>query len=739
MSIYKFILPSGSIYEHEFKSSTTFRSAKIALRQSKRVVGTLETIKLIANHQYVLDSTKLEILTRCTNKCIYVEHNGKSYAVNIRFLKDNNKSISMLFAKNETIYDIKSHLASNYYYSETNGDPNKIQLAKGITTFSNDADVEGMNIKKHDCLIVTIGETESPQKTLLGNEFLSPTSSRNLNVTYNPKKTPKHKILANEFMYCQPIRASFPVQEHSPRPDCETNAQMSKPRTKKPKIPNLRYNQQNGSREKPRNQRKKISPREKVSPRENEIPSPKSKNTNSPRSQNSQGMMVKANTIGRVSSKDRMTITDMIAENYENGDNPEKSQNMTISNPNDEIVDAANEENLIDNNNEDINENDNVDDNVDEGDVCDDDDENEESGHLFNFDDGEEDENNDVLENGSMIKLPLPFQLPNGTVQSVMLSINDTVGDCKTKFAEICNCDRDNIVLKLKGNELKDENTQVMSISEYHGTTPIMIIVHVNETRPGDGKVQYFFRISDVNLCPFYFEENATVGDAKKAVAAELKKEPKDITLIYNCKNLTDKILLRKLRIPIDGCIIVLIEDHSSIRIKTPLTAMKPRKPFKITFLTTDQQKFDYNVPPLDTVADIKSAFEKKLSCQADQIDLIFGGKLLTDDLIFDGLGVHDGSKIVINMIRPSTANLSRSLKSGTLSTLTSSTTEEIEENEDVDSWEDELFQMISAKELIRLQALPPKEMSDAQKIIIYLRCNRDMQTTRRTLKSSKV
>ena len=67
---YKIVLPSGAIYEHEFKPITPFRSLKIALLQNKKVLGTLETIKCIANHQYALNNWKLDILSSSDNKFI---------------------------------------------------------------------------------------------------------------------------------------------------------------------------------------------------------------------------------------------------------------------------------------------------------------------------------------------------------------------------------------------------------------------------------------------------------------------------------------------------------------------------------------------------------------------------------------------------------------------------------------------------------------------------------------------
>ena len=243
---------------------------------------------------------------------------------------------------------------------------------------------------------------------------------------------------------------------------------------------------------------------------------------------------------------------------------------------------------------------------------------------------------------------------------------------------------------------------------------------------------------------------------------------------------------------------------------------MKPRKPFTITFLTTDssQQKIVLNVPPLSSVGEVKEMVANEMSKRnqppkkkktsdssktlsnseavsksnspkstsilssttpvnksddsnpkylssstddfgshsfvPDQIDFFFGGKMLTDDLIFDGLGVHDGSKIVVNAIRPTTAKLSRSLRlssTGSFKPYSGTSSNELlsfdentatDDEEDIDKWEDELYQGITALELVRLQKMPPRSMPDAQKVIIYFRCNRDMKCTRRALKSMK-
>ena len=723
MSIYRFILPSGTTYDHEFKSSTTFRSAKLSLAQSKKVVGTPETIRLIANHQYVLDTTKLDILSRSLNKNIYVEHNAKSFAILIRFLKDDSRSFSALFARNETILDIKKYLAGNQFLSETNNDPSKIQLAKGQQTFSDETTVENLNIRKHDCLVVTIGENETPQKTLLEEPIFRPDQNE-LHVTFNPKKAQKNKIISNDFMHCQVIRASFPDKapkgEQKQRiPNAKDPLQFAKApeQKKKPMLPRSKV-QQKEKRPVPPLEPTKIAQPDKM--QKKKLPSTKLEKP-SPRANKSSGKSsILSNNSNKSSNSNQSTNSNRSSNSNRrnSSDATNLKENMKEKSIRRNKKDAQDEESLPP-----IIPNEETKESPPES--------------IFSFDDGvDEEEDNEMGElEETAIKLPLPFQLPNGSVQSILLSANDTLGDVKKRFSEICNCDPSNIVFNLKGKELSDDSAQVMSISEYHGTTPIMIVVHVNESKPGDDKIQYFFRLADDRLIPFYFEENATIKDARNAIAKEFNIEPSDITLIYNCKNLSDKILLRKLRIPVDGCIIALMADHTNIRIKTPLTVMKPRKPFSIRFLTNERQ-FDLPVPPLDSVEDVKKKLEKKLNCQADQIDFIFGGKLLTNDLIFDGLGVHDGSKIVVNLIRPTTACLSKSLGSSTIQALTQEDPEG--NNGEIDSWEDELFEMISAKELIHLQALPPKEMSDAEKIIIYLRCNRNLATTRRTLKNAR-
>lgn len=847
---YKFVLPSGTIYEHEFKSITPLRSVKITLIQNRKIIGSLETIKFIANHQYASDSWKLEKIARFENKFIYVEHSQKSYTVLFRFLKDNNKSVSAFFAKNETVHDIKKYLANEHFALETNGDPSKIILLKGETMFNDNSIVEDLNIRKHDCLIVSIRDdnllnnSRSLDNTvefhLFENEPPPPPqkkekrSPRHFNLkisgnsnsgenSLNPKNSGDSKMISNEFMHCQPIRASFPDHSGHISNDNETNnlqnsagsnyniignAQISKPKTKKTKetIP-LRFSAYK-SPEKSRIPAKRSSP---YSSKKNGTNSSCSNSTNlSPASSPRQHQQI-------VVEKGKKVILPK-----PEGKNHSSPKSKTGSNYSNKLPEQSAPSEIIDDNDAENRNNEEEENRVQfQFEISGSEEEESDDENTFMFDEDNNDEPNEDNKT-SGIKLPLPFQLPNGNVQSIMLTSNDTIGDVKHKFSELLNCPADTITLNLKGQELNDDSVQIMSISEYHGTTPIMIVVHVNETRPGEGKIQYFFRIDheeedgedNDKLVAFYFDEAATVKEAREAVAGELNKEPKDITLIYNCKNLSDKILLRKLRIPVDGCIIVLVENSDEkIRLSTPLTVMKPRKPFKITFLTTDSshQKFVLNVPPLSTVADIKEKVaeemsnktqhhtskiestknskspSKTLSSQdsnsdlspnpslsyttpvtknngssqsdlsssvddfgnhsvvADQIDFFFGGKMLTDDLIFDGLGVHDGSKIVVNTIRPSTAKLSRSLRlsstdsfklHSTINNETSSFDDMTDEDEDIDKWEDELYQGISALELVRLQQLPPKGMPDAQKVIIYFRCNRDMKCTKRVLKS---
>lgn len=858
---YKIVLPSGAIYEHEFKPLTPFRSVKITLLQNKKLTGTLETIKFIANRQYALDNWKLDIISNSENKFIYVEHGQKSYAVLFRFLKDNNKSMSAFFAKNETVYDIKKYLNNTYFSSETNNDPSKIILFKGETMFTDKSVVEDLNIQKHDCLIVSIKGSNNMQNSIHsfeeGDEFHFQESD--LNIQKKEKRSPRHlnlnlkfsgkninrpdnssksarepKMVSNEFMHCQPIRASFPEPSGNSTNDFNDssnfnestginynsigNSQISKPKTRKPKeSPPVRLSSYKSPNEKSRIPSKRISPHSiKKSNGTNSSLSNLSGSGNSKQHQQIVSEKKEKKVLVKPESKNHVSSPKMkLSGNH----SPKKQQEQSnFSNSNDLFNENEMEIEIKTNNKQEE-----ADDNHVQFEISDQSEEEDSDGeNTFMFEDTNDDVNDNENNEVSTIKLPLPFQLPNGTVQSIMLTPNDTIADVKRKFSELLNCSPDVITLNLKGQELNDDSVHVMSISEYHGTTPIMIVVHVNETRPCNDKIQYFFRINrddddSDKLVAFYFDEGATVKEAREAIAGELNKESKEITLIYNCKNLSDKVLLRKLRIPVDGCIIVLVENsNEKVRLSTPLTVMKPRKPFQITFLTTDSshQKIVLEVPPLSSVGEIKEMVanemtnrnqppkKKKIadspsktlsnsessskqsqvkpsilanttpinksedSNQTDlsssvdsfgsqsfvpeQIDFFFGGKMLTDDLIFDGLGVHDGSKIVVNSIRPTTAKLSRSLRlssTGSFKPVSATNSNELlsydesattDDDEDIDKWEDELYQGITALELVRLQKMPPKSMPDAQKVIIYFRCNRDMKCTRRALKSMK-
>lgn len=841
MTIYTFVLPSGAIFDFEFKPGTPFRSVKLVLISKKKVGGPLQTIKFIANHQYSEDQCKLDILTHPETQFIYIEHAQNSYVIQIRFIKENLKPFSALFARNETIYDVKKYIAETHFLEETNGNPDDINLWKGDISFSNDMTIEELNIQKHDCLIVSVlnnnlinqelddfhikeeinvnqHSKQNPKKPKSGLQALK--KGKNVDSSLNPKSSIKNKIISNEMMHCQQIRASFPDttsqhqnsdnfgQEPVMLNENRQQYRINKPKGKIPKEPKLRFllkptdktripskrpgkngkpnngsnsscsnrsinsSQSNGSIQLHPNQKQQI-----LKDKNRKLITPKIDNTSVKQKSmsKSQRLPDTKNIVHELHLDD-----DQMPENFEEEEDfPEEVEREQENSPNE--IDQNNQQSETgqsqENPQNDIDQYQNSQQNEFDDSQQIENDDKETIENTFNLHDDEEEaeEENDDEPNESDeeqgagkrflgLKFSLPFQLPDGSTQNFPVAGNETIGDIKTRFSSLLNCSPDCITLNLKGKDLNDEKVQIMDISEYHGSTPISIIVHVNETKPGEGKTEYLFRITGDNYddeeekLKLFFDSEATIKDAKTAVANELHKKVDQLTMIYNCKNLTDAILLRKLRIPEnDGSIIVLVEDGDEvIRLSTPLTVMKPRKPFEIIFLFADskKQKIVLNVPPLNSVDDVKEQVANEMTNRStndevftpDQLDFIFGGKMLSGDLIFDGIGVHNGSKIVVNTIRPTTAKLSRSLKlSSTFRPTTNgfliaeNSTEDISnDDDDIDRWEDELFNEITAKELLKLQSLPPKNMPDAQKVIIYFRCNRDMKCTREALKLKK-
>jgi hypothetical protein len=128
------------------------------------------------------------------------------------------------------------------------------------------------------------------------------------------------------------------------------------------------------------------------------------------------------------------------------------------------------------------------------------------------------------------------------------------------------------------------------------------------------------------------------------------------VTFYYEDSLLDDEMRIRDLELPDDGVIDVRVKDARRRTATGPgvaKPAVKPAGPVKYNFFlptvdsAREDQRFVVELPGAAIVLDAKAAIARQLGVVADDVSLLFLGKLLQDGFVMGGLRIGEKEVVV--------------------------------------------------------------------------------------------
>ena len=320
----------------------------------------------------------------------------------------------------------------------------------------------------------------------------------------------------------------------------------------------------------------------------------------------------------------------------------------------------------------------------------------------------------------SLPELNMQFKfLINHQKKKIDFPTNVSVGAVKEKIAEGLPPRRE-FRLTFRGKSLDNDNLQLGELDGFRNSTPIHVIIQEPD-EGNDGPLEYKFRVSqDAEPLAFRFKTTDTVEVAKSKVARANGVTKEDVEIMFAGKRLNDRLVLSRLRIPEDAIIPVYVKQEREIMLRTPKAMVVPWQTFSVNFVLPKKEAVSQKIAAEMTIGNVKELLSEKIKVDAGRIDLIFGGKLLDDNTIVGDVGVTSGSEVLVYIMDPDVANLSRTFSSGALNR------EPSEAN--LNAWEEKIMNLVSYDEVCALRKIGPENVLDVERVIKYLRYNRNME-----------